>query len=81
MSKIAKQLRELSASELAAKIITLKSELIDQQKALAMNELPNPHVVRGTRRQVAVAKTLTREAQSVKSSPVENKQENKETAS
>lgn len=61
MSKVVTDLRALPLGELEHKVSALKTELIDQQRALKMNELPNPHAVRNLRRQIAVAKTLINE--------------------
>lgn len=58
MSKIANDLRKLSIEELTAKIVELRTDLVEQKRALAARELPNPHATQATRRRLAVALTL-----------------------
>ena len=59
--KLTTDLRQLSPEELRKKVDDLKTELVEHRRALHMNELPNPHVVKKTRAQIAIALTLLRE--------------------
>lgn len=74
MSKIVTDLRALPLGELEHKVSALKTELVDKQRALRMNELPNPHAVSSLRHQIAVAKTLINEARRASNSPVKNEE-------
>ena len=57
MSKIAKDLLKLSSQELEQKVQELRKEFVDQKKARAAGELMNPHAIKKTRRQIAIALT------------------------
>lgn len=61
MSKILKDLRKLSHEDLQAKVSELRSTLVEQRRALAAGELPNPHAVTTLRKQIAIALTLLNE--------------------
>lgn len=75
MSKLNQELQKLSLAELEAKITDLRVDLVEQQRALAAGELPNPHAVRATRRKIAIALTLINNAHKT---DVSNKEEGKE---
>jgi ribosomal protein L29 len=51
-------LRKLDSKELEAKVAELKKELVEQHRANAAQELPNPAVIGKTRKQIARALTL-----------------------
>jgi ribosomal protein L29 len=51
-------LRKLDSKELEAKIAELKKELVEQHRANAAQELPNPAVIGKTRKQIARALTF-----------------------
>jgi ribosomal protein L29 len=57
-------LRKLDSKELTAKVAELKKELVEQHRSNAAQELPNPGIIRKTRRQIAVALTLLNEKKS-----------------
>jgi large subunit ribosomal protein L29 len=61
MSKLAKELRELSSLELNEKIAELKAELFNLRFQLAVNQLENPQRIPAVKRQIAIIKTLQRE--------------------
>jgi ribosomal protein L29 len=52
------ELRKLAPDALTAKVAELKKELVEQQRAHAAQELPNPAVISKTRKQIAQALTL-----------------------
>lgn len=58
MSKISTELSKLSASELQQRVIELKAQQVEQKRARAAGELANPHAIKKTRREIAVALTL-----------------------
>ena len=58
MSKLTKDLLKLSQDELQNRITELRAQLIEQKRARAAGELANPHIVKKTRREIAVALTL-----------------------
>lgn len=58
MSRIVKELTALSRDDLQKKIVELKSELVEQRRSRAANELTNPYAIKKTRRTLAVALTL-----------------------
>lgn len=57
MSKLAKDLLQLSPKELEQKVSELRKELVDQKRARAAGELMNPHAINKTRRMIAIALT------------------------
>lgn len=75
MSKITQDLKKLSLAELEAKVSELRADLVEQKRALAARELPNPHATLITRRKLAVALTLVNNAHKT---DVSNKEEGKE---
>lgn len=56
------ELRKLDTAALTAKVAELKKELVEQQRAHAAQELPNPAVIRKTRKAIAQALTLLQAA-------------------
>ena len=58
MSKLTKDLLKLSKDELQNRITELRAELANQRRARAAGELANPHAIKKTRREIAVALTL-----------------------
>ena len=50
----------LDAKELTSKVAELKKQLVEQHRALAAQELPNPNVLRKTRKDIARALTALR---------------------
>jgi ribosomal protein L29 len=58
MSKLTKDLLKLSQDELQQRVTELRAQLVEQQRARAANELANPHAIKKTRREIAVALTL-----------------------
>lgn len=58
MSKLAKDLLKLSKDELRNRIAELRVQLASQKRARAAGELANPHAIKKTRREIAVALTL-----------------------
>ncbi|HSE60666.1 MAG TPA: 50S ribosomal protein L29 [Candidatus Saccharimonadales bacterium] len=56
------ELRKLDTAALTAKVAELKKELVEQQRAHAAQELPNPAVIGKTRKQIAQALTLLQAA-------------------
>ena len=58
MSKMTKDLLKLSQDELRTRITELRTQLVEQKRARAAGELANPHIVKKTRREIAVALTL-----------------------
>ena len=58
MSKVTKDLLKLSRDELQARITELRVQLVEQKRARAAGELANPHAIKKTRREIAVALTL-----------------------
>jgi large subunit ribosomal protein L29 len=61
MSKLAKEMRELSALELNERVAELKVELFNLRFRLAINQLENPQRIPAVKKQIAVIKTLQRE--------------------
>jgi large subunit ribosomal protein L29 len=55
------ELRKLDSKELTAKVAELKVELVEQHRSNAAQELPNPGIIRKTRRQIATVLTLLNE--------------------
>ncbi|HSW81672.1 MAG TPA: 50S ribosomal protein L29 [Candidatus Saccharimonas sp.] len=53
--------RALDEQALISKIAELKQQLVEQHRAHAAQELPGPHVIGVTRKQIAVAKTVLTE--------------------
>ncbi len=53
--------RDLSTTELVAKVATLKEELFNLRFQLAVNNLDNPARIREVRRSIAQCKTIIRE--------------------
>ena len=58
MSKVIKDLLKLSSSDLQNRITELRVQLVEQRRARAAGELANPHAIKKTRREIAVALTL-----------------------
>jgi ribosomal protein L29 len=58
MSKLTKDLLKLSKEELENRITELRSQIVEQRRARAAGELANPHAIKKTRREIAVALTL-----------------------
>lgn len=58
MSKLTQDLVKLSSNELHNRIAELRAQLVEQQRARAAGELANPHAIKKTRREIAVALTL-----------------------
>jgi ribosomal protein L29 len=58
MSKMTKDLLKLSQGDLEARITELRVQLVEQKRARAAGELANPHAIKKTRREIAVALTL-----------------------
>ena len=63
MARVIEDLKKLSAKELEARVAELKQQLVEQKRARAAGELANPHAVKKTRREIAVALTLLNGAQ------------------
>ena len=57
----AKELRELSASELQLKLKDLKEELFNLRFQLAINQLDNPMRITAVKRDIARVSTVMRE--------------------
>ena len=57
-TKMTKDLLKLSQDQLQDRITELRAQLVEQKRARAAGELANPHVVKKTRREIAVALTL-----------------------
>ncbi len=58
MSKMTKDLLKLSQDDLQNRITELRVQLVEQKRARAAGELANPHAIKKTRREIAVALTL-----------------------
>lgn len=58
MSKVTKDLLKLSNDDLQNRITELRAQLVEQKRARAAGELANPHAIKKTRREIAVALTL-----------------------
>lgn len=58
MSKVIKDLLKLSQDDLQNRITELRVQLVEQKRARAAGELANPHAIKKTRREIAVALTL-----------------------
>lgn len=58
MSKMTKDLLKLSQDDLQNRITELRAQLVEQKRARAAGELANPHAIKKTRREIAVALTL-----------------------
>jgi ribosomal protein L29 len=58
MSKVTKDLLKLSNDDLQNRITELRAQLVEQRRARAAGELANPHAIKKTRREIAVALTL-----------------------
>jgi ribosomal protein L29 len=56
-----KNLRELSESDLHAKLAELRGDLTGFQKMARANELPSSHVIRKTRKEIARVHTILTE--------------------
>jgi large subunit ribosomal protein L29 len=61
MKTKAKELRDLSPEELAAKAIDLKKELFNLRVQQAMGQIENPMRLRVLRRNIAKTKTVLKE--------------------
>jgi len=60
MSKVTKDLLKLSQDDLRNRILELRTQLVEQKRARAAGELANPHAIKKTRREIAVALTLVK---------------------
>lgn len=58
MSKVTKDLLKLSKGELQNRVTELRTQMVEQKRARAAGELANPHAIKKTRREIAVALTL-----------------------
>jgi ribosomal protein L29 len=58
MSKLTKDLLKLSKDELQNRITELRTQVVEQKRARKAGELTNPHAIKKTRREIAVALTL-----------------------
>ncbi|HKX23615.1 MAG TPA: 50S ribosomal protein L29 [Candidatus Saccharimonadales bacterium] len=58
MSKVIKDLLKLSQDDLQNRITELRAQMVEQKRARAAGELANPHAIKKTRREIAVALTL-----------------------
>ena len=58
-----KDIREMSVTELEAKVASLKEELFNLRFQLAVSNLDNPARIREVRRSIAQCKTVLRERQ------------------
>ena len=58
MSKMTKDLLKLSQDDLQNRITELRAQIVEQKRARAAGELANPHAIKKTRREIAVALTL-----------------------
>jgi len=58
MSKVTKDLLKLSKDDLQNRITELRAQMVEQKRARAAGELANPHAIKKTRREIAVALTL-----------------------
>lgn len=56
-----KELRQKTGNELKAEVLRLKRELFKLRMRIATNQLPQVHLVKDIKRQIAVAKTILRE--------------------
>lgn len=74
MARVVEDLKKLSAKELETRVAELKQQLVEQKRARAAGELANPHAVKKTRREIAVALTL------LNNTPAEVVSEKKEEA-
>ncbi len=61
MARTIEDLKKLSIKELQEQVIELKKQLVEQKRSRAARELANPHAIKKTRRQIAVALTLINE--------------------
>ena len=61
MSKIAKEIRDLSEVELQNRATELKQELFNLRFQLAVNQLDNPMRIKAVKKEIAVIKTIQRE--------------------
>lgn len=55
------ELRQKTANELKAEVLRLKKDLFKLRMRIATNQLPQVHLVKNTKRQIAVIKTILRE--------------------
>jgi ribosomal protein L29 len=58
MSKVTQDLLKLSKDDLTRRVFELRAQLVEQRRARAAGELANPHAIKKTRREIAVALTL-----------------------
>jgi len=59
--KTREQLREMSAEELQAKLVELKSQLFNLRFQHAINQLDNPHVIGDVKKDIARVMTILQE--------------------
>ena len=59
--KTREQLREMSAEELQAKLVELKSQLFNLRFQHAINQLDNPHRIGDVKKDIARVMTVLRE--------------------
>ena len=57
----AKEIRELTAEQLSAKLKELKTELFNLRFQHAINQLENPHKIADVKKDIARIKTIIRE--------------------
>ena len=65
------ELRKLDEQKLTSKLAELKQQLVEHQRAHAAQELPTPHVIRKTRKEIATVMTLLGEAKRKATAPKE----------
>jgi ribosomal protein L29 len=70
-------LRKLDNKALETKVAELKKELVEQHRANAAQELPNPAVIGKTRKQIARALTLLQANKQATPPAADNKEEDK----
>jgi ribosomal protein L29 len=70
-------LRKLDSKALETKVAELKKELVEQHRANAAQELPNPAVIGKTRKQIARALTLLQASKQAEQPAPDKKEEGK----
>jgi large subunit ribosomal protein L29 len=61
VSKISKELRDMTFAELKTKIADLKQELFNLRFQHAVNQLDNPQRLKAVKKQIAAVNTIRRE--------------------
>jgi large subunit ribosomal protein L29 len=56
-----KELRQKTGNELKAEALRLKRELFKLRMRIATNQLPQVHLIKSTKHQIAIVKTILRE--------------------